>query len=377
MENARGKRGWCPDAWRPMAAGDGLLVRVKPRLGRIEAGQVLGLCDAALRFGNGLIDLTNRANLQIRGVSEQGWPALLDGLIALDLVDPDPDREARRNLLIAPDWQPKDDSARLAETLVSRLADLPPLPSKIGFAIDAGPAPLLQTAPADFRIERAADGALLLRADGRANGTRVTLDTAVDALIALAHWFVDTGGSAAGRVARHAAALPAWADGDVHAAPARAPLVAGPHPLGQAFGVPFGSIKAQALRLLIERSRASALRLTPWRTVLLEGERPACSEGFVDTPDHPALRVAACPGMPACPQATVETRALALRLAPHVAEELHLSGCAKGCAHPGTAEITVTGRDGRFDLAFAARAGDPPSRAGLTATDLLAAFGAA
>ena len=30
-------RGWCPNAWRPMAAGDGLLVRVRPRLGRLDA----------------------------------------------------------------------------------------------------------------------------------------------------------------------------------------------------------------------------------------------------------------------------------------------------------------------------------------------------
>lgn len=377
IENAHRKRGWCPDAWRPMAAGDGLLVRVKPRLGRIDAGRIIGLCDAALRFGNGLIDLTNRANLQIRGVSEQGWPTLLDALVALDLVDPDPDREARRNLLVTPDWQPEDDSVRLAEALVARMAELPPLPSKIGFAIDAGPAPMLKAASADFRIERAEDGALLLRADGRADGKRVTLDTAVDALIALAHWFVDTGGVAAGRVARHIAPLPAWAEGDERPAPARAPFGPGRHSLGQTLGVPFGSIEASALRLLIEQSDAPALRLTPWRALLLEGGRPTHSHGFVDTPDHAALRVAACPGAPACPQATIETRALALRLAPHVAEGLHLSGCAKGCAHPGTAEVTVTGRDGRFDLAFAARAGDPPARAGLTAADLLAAFGTA
>lgn len=24
-------KGWCPDAWRPMATGDGLLMRIKPR----------------------------------------------------------------------------------------------------------------------------------------------------------------------------------------------------------------------------------------------------------------------------------------------------------------------------------------------------------
>ena len=36
-------RGWCPDAWRPMAAGDGLIVRVKPRLGRLSADDMAAL----------------------------------------------------------------------------------------------------------------------------------------------------------------------------------------------------------------------------------------------------------------------------------------------------------------------------------------------
>ena len=43
-ERSRGPRvtrpdakGWCPGAWRPMASGDGLLVRVRPRLGRLTA----------------------------------------------------------------------------------------------------------------------------------------------------------------------------------------------------------------------------------------------------------------------------------------------------------------------------------------------------
>ena len=71
-------KGWCPDAWRPMMAGDGLLVRVRPPLARLTAQQAEGLCDAAKAHGNGQIDLTARANLQLRGVAEATWPALLE-----------------------------------------------------------------------------------------------------------------------------------------------------------------------------------------------------------------------------------------------------------------------------------------------------------
>ena len=46
-------KGWCPGAWRPMASGDGLLVRVRPPLGRLTRHQMLALCEAAETFGSG------------------------------------------------------------------------------------------------------------------------------------------------------------------------------------------------------------------------------------------------------------------------------------------------------------------------------------
>ena len=49
-------KGWCPGALRPMQSGDGLVVRVRPFGGRLEAAQVAGIADLAERYGNGLID---------------------------------------------------------------------------------------------------------------------------------------------------------------------------------------------------------------------------------------------------------------------------------------------------------------------------------
>jgi precorrin-3B synthase len=131
-------KGWCPDAWRPMAAGDGLLVRIRPPLGRLTRAQTLALCDAAIAWGNGEIDVTSRANLQIRGVTEAGWRGLVEALLAVGLIDPDPEREARGAMLVAPDWRDGDDTQHIATALRERLADLPVLPGKVGFAIDAG-----------------------------------------------------------------------------------------------------------------------------------------------------------------------------------------------------------------------------------------------
>lgn len=362
-------RGWCPDAWRPMRAGDGLLVRVKPRLGRLTHAQGQALCAAALAYGNGLVDVTRRANLQIRGVAEADWPTLLDRLIAHGLVDEDAAVEARRTLLVAPDWRAGDDSHRIACELVQRLGELPALPGKAGFVVDAGPVRMLAGEPGDFRIERGAAGGLILRAGGRACGRGLAPGREVDGLIALARWFVQSGGAAAGRMARHGAALTADLAGDEAPARQAPPVVPGPHPLGAAYGALFGRVAAARLAAV----SAPAWRLTPWRVLLLEGADAAPVAGLIADPADPRLRVDACPGAPDCPQATVETRDLARRLAPCLAGPLHVSGCGKACARTRPAAVDVTGRGGRYDLVLNAK----PVRQALGRADLLAYFGAA
>lgn len=374
-------KGWCPDAWRPMMAGDGLLVRVRPPLGRLTRAQVFGLCDAATRHGSGQIDVTSRANLQIRGVREDSWRALIDTLLDFGLIDPDPTREARANILVAPEWQAGDDTHRIAEELRARLSELPDLPGKVGFAIDAGVAPQLQDAPADFRIERAAPGRLILRADGRKLGTPLSPGTEVDRLIGLAHWFVESGGTVGGRMARHDAPLPDWAAATTPPAAFGRHVQPGPHPLGVALGLPFGRVSATALTRLVEAEVAiEAIRLAPRHIMICEAGAQIVSTpdsaDFITDPSSPLLRTDACVGAPACPQGSVETRALARRLAPHMTGRLHVSGCAKGCARAAPAAVTLTGREGRYDLAFDARPGAPPSRAGLDAAQILAQFGA-
>lgn len=369
-------KGWCPDAWRPMMAGDGLLVRIKPRLGRLTREQVLGLCDAAMAHGNGLIDMTRRANLQIRGVRENDWQALLGRLLALNLVNADPVIEMRCNILVAPDWRTGDDSHRIASELQERLGELPNLPGKVGFVIDAGQTSALCGEAGDFRIERGEEGGLILRADGRPAGVAVAAGKEADALIALANWFAVSGGADAGRMARHRIALPDWADGDILPVPSAASIAPGMHDLGMAYGLPFGRVEAPILAGMMETPPAGAVRITPWRVLLLEGAPAVRLEGLLGDPADPLLLAEACPGAPYCPQATVETRDLAKRLAPHVGGRLHVSGCAKGCAHPRAADVTLTGRDGLFDLCLNAPAGALALRSALGPAEIFAQFGA-
>ncbi|MDO5631840.1 MAG: cobalamin biosynthesis protein CobG [Paracoccus sp. (in: a-proteobacteria)] len=370
-------KGWCPGALRPMESGDGLVVRVRPRLARLSRRQARWLTVAARTHGAGLIDLTSRANLQIRGVRPDQLAQLQDTLAELDLLDPDVETEMRRNILTAPDWVAGDDSERISTELMARLAELPRLPAKVGFAVDAGPAPILTQDSADFRIERGENGDLILRADGRATGCTLTKGAEVDALIALARWFVDSGGDGAGRMARHCAALPAWADTGARPHLPRPTMVPGQTSAGLAIGAAFGQIEAELLNPMMSRSVCLGLRITPWRIMVLEAAVNAgpMPFGLFAAPGAAAMRVDACAGAPFCPQASVETRGMALALAPHIQGRLHVSGCAKGCARTRAADVVLTGRDGAFDLAFNARPCDPPVETGLTPDQVLARFG--
>ncbi|MDI5984171.1 cobalamin biosynthesis protein CobG [Halomonas sp. M4R5S39] len=386
-------KGWCPGAWRPMPTGDGLLVRVRPRLGRLTRGQMLSLCEAAETFGSGLIELTSRANLQLRGVSEATWPGLMDVLVEHGLADADPHAERRPQLLLAPDWQAGDATHEAARLLQARLGEMPELPDKMGIAIDAGDAPVLGEVSADFRIERAASGTLqprasgglLVRADGRALGTPVdSVAAAVEHLVRLTHWFVDSGGRESGRMRRHQAPLPAWAPASIPPAEAGARLALGKHPKGAVFGLPFGRAPASVLRAAVDSASlapeaSGAVRVTPWRRLLVEGPgkgaEAASVAGLLDDNRDPRLSMDVCPGAPHCEQASVETLGLALELAERLSGliegPVHVSGCAKGCARRQPAEVCLTGRAGRFDLIVGGRADGTPVATGLTESDVI------
>ncbi|WP_171228409.1 cobalamin biosynthesis protein CobG [Ruegeria sp. HKCCA4008] len=362
-------QGWCPGAHRPMMSGDGLVVRVRPRLARLDADQALGLCDLADRFGNGSIDLTNRANLQLRGVEEEDHRPLLKELAALNLLDAEPGIEIRRNILVTPLYQAGDLTARLTHELIDRLAELPALPAKFGFAIDTGRERLLASDSADIRLETGAGG-LILRADGCETGRSVTETDAIDHVIALAMWFAETYTPETRRMARVIDALPQEWQGSAPGS-VGAKLQPGRCELGALYGAAFGSLPARKLYDLIEDSGACALRVTPWRLILLEGGAAIPAPAFVENGTDPLMTTDACPGAPFCPQAQAETRDIARALASRVTGRLHVSGCSKGCARMGPADITLVGANGRFDLVKQGRAGDEPSQRGLDPETLM------
>lgn len=414
MTTAPDIKGWCPGALRPMQSGDGLVVRIRPPLGRLTPAQAQAIAEAAQSHGNGTLDLSARANLQLRGVTEASHSSLIEDLGTQGLIDPDIETESLRNLIVtpfrdsppspslpheggreppgptvtpdaspetlpSPAWggagggghpavhgQPAETNA-LAAALTAALTRMPQLPGKFGFAIDTGLRPVLTTASADIRLERAADGRLILRPDGHPLGQPVT-DLAQDA-IAMAEWFVANGGVTNGR-GRMAALI---AKGVVPANCTLAPTeplptpYPGLHPDGALVALAFGQMRAETLLALA--ALGHEIRPTPWRMLFLVGATtlPAIP-GLITDPSDPILRITACTGAPACPQGLGDTRTLARTLAPLLAasQTLHISGCAKGCAHPAPADLTLTATGTGYDLIRNGTAHDMPSQRDLT-----------
>ncbi|WP_084153874.1 precorrin-3B synthase [Simplicispira psychrophila] len=363
-------KGWCPGALRPMLSGDGWVVRIRPPTGRLSAAQAAGIAQLAERHGNGLIDITSRANVQLRGVREASHAELIDGLRAFGLIDANAEVEARRNIVVTPFWRAGDGTLDIAAAQANALAqpDAPNLPKKFGFAVDTGAQPVLQDTSADIRIERTASG-LFVRADGFATGARVTADEAVPAAMALARWY-----AASPRSGRMAALVGSQSLPDAFQTPLP-PLVAvpqwqvGPNAHGWLVGIAFGQMSAQTLSALAECADINALRITPWRMVLIEAAHHVPeAPGLITRADDPLLQVVACSGAPQCQHATIDTRTVARALAPYLPADrlLHISGCTKGCAHPKAA-LTLVGTNDGIDLIRHGTAASTADRCALSA----------
>jgi sulfite reductase beta subunit-like hemoprotein len=151
-------------------------------------------------------------------------------------------------------------------------------------------------------------------------------------------------------------------------------------------GLPFGRVVAEDLAALAAAATSAGtqeLRLTPWRAILVPVASATAAHAiratlppnaFILDAGDPLRRVAACPGSPACEQATTNVRDDAAVLAPMLAKAgrngtfLHISGCSKGCAHAREASVTLVGQNGRYDLVFNGKASDVPVLRGLTPT---------
>ncbi len=416
-------KGRCPSLMTPMESGDGLLVRVKPRAATLTAVQAEAVAAAAGRFGNGMIEPTNRGHLQVRGLTDSTVDGFAEAIAGIGLAAAGPQAEAVRNVLADPlgpdDPAAQFDSHALAHRLSAVLETDPAfhdLPDKFGLLVDAGVALPLAGRTADIMVRADGEGLFIALAGGdcRLSLPESGLEEAVRRLLAaFLAWRKGQGSAAASSAPKRMRAMVAacGAGGVFDAAglngarPAEAGLepAADRPPAGFAaapgaaqgyftVAAPFGSMEVGHLAALAELSRRFAdgtIRVTPWKSFILWGVSSgdgaavgaAVSEiGLVAGADDPRSRIVACAGRPRCAGGHADTRAdAAFFAAAGLAGPglLHFSGCAKGCAHPAPAGATLVAGPGGYGLVRNGRAGDAPERTGLTREAAVQALAAA
>src|SRR5271154_1919818 len=158
------RRGACPGLSAPMATGDGLLVRLLP-IGTIALDAFAALCAAARQHGNGIIEVTSRGSIQIRGLSAASAPRFPAAVTALGIAAGD-GIPVLANPLAGLDAEDIIDAGALAADLRRALAQrvlTPRLSAKVSVAIDGGGALGLDGITADVRLRaEAVDGVAAL-----------------------------------------------------------------------------------------------------------------------------------------------------------------------------------------------------------------------
>lgn len=276
----------CPGVDRPWPADDGLLVRLRVPGGRVPAEALRALVGVSERHGDGRLYVTSRANLQVRGLPDDGagrlLPAVRAELVATGLL-PHPRHELVRNVLVSPATGLAGGRADL-RSVVAELDRLlcaddafARLPGRFLFVLDDGRGNLLDR-ECDLGLV-ALDAVTAQLRIGDTLGAVVPLADAAAHLTALARRFLDergTGEDAPWHVAELAAplasSLAAALPADPRTPAASGPLPWGEGPAGRHLAVPEEGWTRHELDAAL--GSASEVVITPWRGVLVPVPAP-------------------------------------------------------------------------------------------------------
>jgi precorrin-3B synthase len=387
------RRGACPGLSAPMPTGDGLLVRLRP-VAAVSLAEFKKLCTAARQYGNGIVEITARGSIQVRGLSAASAPRFADAIMSLDIAAED-GVPVIANPLAGLDPDELTDAGALAADLRRALGQtsLPGrLAPKVSVAIDGGGALDLDTLSADVRLRaELVSGTVMLRVSIGGDATNATSLSAImpsdctEAALRLLEAIAQQGRDARARDVLAADGIESFRESisEFLLTSAR-PRESGDSGLdsrlrgneremaiglfslrgdlyARGIGLAFGHAEAAALERLADAAEAGGaygVRIAPGRALFAIGLTrnsaatfTAAAEhlGFITRTDDPRRHVIACAGAPICASALIAARAMAPCLAEIAAAylddsfKIHISGCAKGCAHAGTAALTVVG----------------------------------
>ncbi|MDT4939675.1 MAG: precorrin-3B synthase [Pseudonocardiales bacterium] len=345
----------CPGALSVFAAADGGLARVRLPGGFVSAVQLGTIAAAARDLGTGVVELTSRGNVQIRGLAAGAELQLGQRLAEAGLL-PSESHEIVRNIVASPlagidtDVDLGPVVAELDRALCATPA-LSGLPGRFLFALDDG--------RGDVAALGADVTAVVIATSARVEGVEV--EHAVPAMLAVAEAFL------AERTARQA---PAWRIEEIGRADVLARAAIGiasashvpdapAHPAGriaQPDGIsalvalaPLGRLTAAQVDRLAIHTAGRDARITPWRSIVLpdlsdvEAVAADLTDAGLGVDDRSKwVGVSACTGRPGCAQALADVQADASENAQRWPGRIvHWSGCERRCGRPRDASVDV------------------------------------
>lgn len=183
----------CPGVLATHQAADGAVARVRVPGGQLTAAAFQAIATGAAEFGDGTIELTSRANLQVRGLADGA--ALSTRLGSVGLL-PSATHERVRNILASPlagrDGVGFADVRPLVGSLDRGLCARPglaELPGRFLFALDDGRGDVGWLG-ADVAAVLTSENTAAILLGGEDSGLRSTVDGAVDLMLACGEAFL-------------------------------------------------------------------------------------------------------------------------------------------------------------------------------------------
>ena len=370
------------------SALDGHICRIKLPLGRITCAQAEEIARLSEQYGNGIIELTIRSNLQLRGVKPENREALTEALLACGLGPLKAEGDDVRNVMVNPtagiDANQLTDTTQLATDLL-RILQLTPryhaLSPKFSLLIDGGEACAITTHASDIWLSACADGehfafgfastplqsAYLIKTNDALGFVSACLDTFLTlagqfnisrmkqllAHISGEEWMAAIEKQFSGLIQTdhwQRQEAKAFAHLGQHAQSDETQNYIGATPfLGR-----LSPHEMQKLGMIALTAGSDYFCLTPWQSFIIPNidaiKAPALLQqlhdaGFTSESHAIAANIRACSGSKGCGSALADTQEDAKQLAQLIGQQtmpfIHLTGCAKSCASLSAMPVTL------------------------------------
>jgi ferredoxin-nitrite reductase len=394
-------RSICPDIYHPAVARDGLLTRLRVPGGILTGAQCLAAAALLDATGVSYFQVTNRANLQIRGLDADVAPEYLRSLVAERLVSANRAVDGIRNIMASPlagidpieliDVRPL---VRAWDRYLSEHPKLGVLSNKFSVGFDGGGSVSILDRPNDITLLAVSEREFLLHL---AVGERGAAPVSVGVIVAVDECIAMLGAISeeyrrgiaelgSGRKAlRLREVIEVWGvegfllrlgvnftqrgtevtqrgtERDVCKHLGIWPQKSGASYVGVTLLLGrIDSWQLQGLAEIASRYGSGEMRLTPWQNAIVPDVRDKDVAAVVVAIEGLGLGVGAndingllmaCAGANGCKFAAGDTQGDAIALSEYLQERLeldrslniHLSGCDKSCAQHNPADITLWG----------------------------------